>query len=135
MQHQLHRLQAMTEVIQMLESDDAFANLVENVLKETCECLQITGGFLIRENIETLLIEGVCEYVTEENASVLWKMSNCKREDLPFFDGKPYVISSDAMMPDVFEALMKECQMTAAVFQPIEAGATTVPGRWKISNL
>ena len=126
MQHQLHRLQAMTEVIQMLESDDAFANLVENVLKETCECLQITGGFLIRENIETLLIEGVCEYVTEENASVLWKMSNCKREDLPFFDGKPYVISSDAMMPDVFEALMKECQMTAAVFQPIEAGGQVV---------
>lgn len=126
MQHQLHRLQAMTEVIQMLESDDAFANLVENVFKETCECLQITGGFLIRENIETLLIEGVCEYVTEEDASVLWKMSNCKREDLPFFDGKPYVISSDAMMPDVFEALMKECQMTAAVFQPIEAGGQVV---------
>ena len=30
------------------------------------------------------------------------------------------------MMPDVFEALMKECQMTAAVFQPIEAGGQVV---------
>ncbi len=68
MQHQLQRLQTMTEVIQTLESDDAFANLVENVIKETCECLQLTGGFLIRENIETLLIEGVCEHVTEEKS-------------------------------------------------------------------
>ena len=106
----------MTEVIQTLESDDAFADLVENVIKETCECLQLTGGFLIRENIETLLIEGVCEHVTEEKASVLWKLSNCKRADLPFFDGKPYVISTDAMMPDEFETLMKDCKMTAAVF-------------------
>lgn len=122
MQHQLQRLQTMTEVIQTLESDDAFADLVENVIKETCECLQLTGGFLIRENIETLLIEGVCEHVTEEKASVLWKLSNCKRADLPFFDGKPYVISTDAMMPDEFETLMKDCKMTAAVFQPIEAG-------------
>lgn len=126
MQHQLQRLRTMTEVIQMLESDDAFADLVENVIKETCECLQLTGGFLIRENIETLLIEGVCEYVTEEKASVLWKLSNCKRADLPFFDGKPYVISTDAMMPDEFETLMKDCKMTAAVFQPIEAGGQVV---------
>lgn len=126
MQHQLQRLQTMTEVIQTLESDDAFADLVENVIKETCECLQLTGGFLIRENIETLLIEGVCEHVTEEKASVLWKLSNCKRADLPFFDGKPYVISTDAMMPDEFETLMKDCKMTAAVFQPIEAGGQVI---------
>lgn len=126
MQHQLHQMQTMTKVIQTLESDDAFADLVENVIRETCECLHLTGGFLIRENRETLLIEGVCEHVNEDDASVLWKLSNCKRADLPFFDGKPYVISTDAMMPDVFETLMKDCKMTAAVFQPIEAGGQVV---------
>lgn len=30
------------------------------------------------------------------------------------------------MMPDEFETLMKDCKMTAAVFQPIEAGGQVI---------
>ena len=52
MKHQLHRSQAMTEVVRMLESDEGFSELTVDILRETCESLDLSGGFLIRENVD-----------------------------------------------------------------------------------
>lgn len=120
MKHQLHRSQAMTEVVRMLESDEAFTELTVDILRETCESLGIAGGFLIRENVDRTTTDMICEYVKNEPDSIIRGFQKIPKDKLPFFNGKPYMISSDSMMPDSFSAFFKANHLSAAVFQPIE---------------
>ena len=36
-----------------------------------------------------------------------------------FFTGKPYIISSDSVMPEKFRLFMEKQAMRAAIFQPV----------------
>ena len=39
--------------------------------------------------------------------------------EVPFFTGKPYIISSDSVMPEKFRLFMEKQAMRAAIFQPV----------------
>ena len=117
---QLDRTQAMAEVIGMLESDEGFTELTQRILKETCESLQIAGGFLIRENIDRRTTDMIGEFVERSEDSMIRHFQHIDKDELPFFNGKPYMISSSSMMPEPFERFLKENGLSAAVFQPME---------------
>ena len=117
---QLDRTQAMAEVVGMLESDDGFTELTQRILKETCESLQIAGGFLIRENIDRRTTDMIGEFVEWSEDSLIRRFQHIDKDELPFFNGKPYMISSSSMMPEPFERFFKENGLSAAVFQPME---------------
>ena len=117
---QLDRTQAMAEVIGMLESDEGFTELTQRILKETCESLQIAGGFLIRENIDRRTTDMIGEFVERSEDSLIRHFQHIVKDELPFFNGKPYMISSSSMMPEPFERFFKENGLSAAVFQPME---------------
>ena len=120
MKVQLHRTQAMTEVIRMLESDEGFSELTVDIIKETCQSLNLSGGFLIRENVDHDTTDMICEYVENKDDSLIERFKKRPKAQLPFFNGKPYMISSDSMMPEAFERFFKENSLSAAVFQPLE---------------
>lgn len=117
---QLDRTQAMAEVIGMLESDEGFTELTQRILKETCESLQIAGGFLIRENIDRRTTDMIGEFVERSEDSLIRHFQHIDKDEMPFFNGKPYMISSSSMMPEPFERFFKENGLSAAVFQPME---------------
>lgn len=117
---QLDRTQAMAEVIGMLESDEGFTELTQRILKETCESLRIAGGFLIRENIDRRTTDMIGEFVERSEDSLIRHFQHIDKDELPFFNGKPYMISSSSMMPEPFERFFKENGLSAAVFQPME---------------
>ena len=117
---QLGRTQAMAEVIGMLESDEGFTELTQRILKETCESLQIAGGFLIRENIDRRTTDMIGEFVERSEDSLIRHFQHIDKDELPFFNGKPYMISSSSMMPEPFERFFKENGLSAAVFQSME---------------
>lgn len=117
---QLDRTQAMAEVIGMLESDEGFTELTQRILKETCESLQMAGGFLIRENIDRQTTDMIGEFVERSEDSLIRHFQHIDKDELPFFNGKPYMISSSSMMPEPFERFFKENGLSAAVFQPME---------------
>ena len=117
---QLDRTQAMAEVVGMLESDDGFTELTQRILKETCESLQIAGGFLIRENVDRRTTDMIGEFVERSDDSLIRRFQHIDKDELPFFNGKPYMISSSSMMPEPFERFFKENELSAAVFQPME---------------
>lgn len=120
MKHQLHRSKAMTEVVRMLESDEGFSELTVDILRETCESLDLSGGFLIRENVDHKTTDMICEYVKNKEDSLISGFQKKEKVQLPFFNGKPYMISSDSMMPEAFERFFRENDLSAAVFQPLE---------------
>ena len=121
MEEQLHRSHAMTEVLRMLESDNGFAKLAEDVIRETCESIGISGGSLIRENVDDGTLDMICEYVENESNSSIAKFQHIDKGQVPFFDGRPYIVSSDSMRPETFDIFFETYHLSAAIFQPVEA--------------
>lgn len=125
-ERELRRSESMTQVVRALESENAFESVVEEVLRETCETLAVAGGCLIRENEDKETAEIACEYVKDAAASIRERFRTKRLEELPFFDGKPYMISSSSMKPSAFVRFFEEYRMSAAVFQPVKAGESAI---------
>lgn len=147
MEYQLHRSRAMTEILQMMDSDNSFEKVAEDILRETCESLEISGGCLLRENTGENTADMICEYTKEPDKSILAEGQHIPIGALPFYNGKTYMISSDSIMPEPFAHLFKTCHISAGIFEPIEIQNRTAmyfcvydnekqeSGRTEISNL
>ena len=110
----------MTEILQMMDSDNSFEKVAEDILRETCESLEISGGCLLRENVGENTADMICEYTKEPDKSILAEGQHIPIDALPFYNGKPYMISSDSIMPEPFAHLFKTCHISAGIFEPIE---------------
>ena len=125
LEYQLHRTRAMTEILQIMESDNSFEKIVEDILRETCESLGVFGGCLVQENIGEHTVDMICEYVADPDYSGIGRLQHVSKEELPFYNGKPYVISANSMMPDVFSQMFREYRICAGVFEPLEVQGRT----------
>ncbi len=117
---QLGRSETMTQILAMLDSENGFGKIVDDILKLTCECLGISAGCLMREGANGQNVEMVCEYATRKEWYHIQEFQNVPREEIPFFTGKPYLISSDSIFPPLFDRFFEKLGATAAIFQPIE---------------
>lgn len=117
---QLFRTETMTQILAMLDSENGFGKIVDDVLQLTCDCLAISGACLLRENVDGQTIDMICEYARRKEWYHIQEMQGIAKEDVPFFNGKPYLISSDSIYPPHFEQFFQKLGATAAVFQPIE---------------
>jgi diguanylate cyclase (GGDEF)-like protein len=97
-QEQLARSETMTRIVSMLESEDNFGKIVDDILKMVCDCLDISRAEIVRENTD---------------------------RELPFFTGKSYMLSSDSIIPEKFAEFFRPDGITAAVFQPVTVGDKT----------
>ena len=120
--HQMYRSEAMANVVRLMESEDAFSVVTENAIHEVCDLLSIEGGCLLRLNANGSSIDTICEYSADRDWSLGDKLQGVERKLLPFFDGKPYMLSSDSMMRGDLEKFFKKYHLNAAVFSPIEIG-------------
>ena len=120
MKAELHRNEAMTSMLKMLESENSFTKIVDDILKDACEYLGISVGALLRENQEQEKVDMICEYAAEGREPRILKEQNIPKEELPFFNGKPYMISANAMLPEGFARMFEKKSLTAGVFLPIE---------------
>ena len=115
---QLHRSETMAAVVRMMESEEDFAAISDSAIREVCQVLDIQGGCLLRAN------EGVTEVLCEYSAQKSWclgeKLQGKSVTKLPFFDGKPYMLSSDSMMREDLENFFIRYHLAAGVFQPVE---------------
>lgn len=110
---QLNRSDTMNGIIELLESDSSFSEIVDQALEEVCSCLEISSAVLIRPNLEKLNCDIISRF-GEVDLSLL------KLDEIPFLKAKPYMISSDSMKPGSFDAFFHRFNITAAVFHPIE---------------
>lgn len=117
---QLYRSEAMGAVVRMMESEDAFSQIVDNAVREVCQVLDIQGGCLVRVSADGKTIDALCEYSAQRDWSLAEKLQGKLIGNLPFFDGKPYMLSSDSMMREDLENFFIRYHLAAGVFQPIE---------------
>lgn len=120
MKEELHRNEAMTSILKMLESENSFTKIVDDILKDACEYLGVAKGALLRENQNEGTVDMICEYAHDGYGQEMASMQEIPREKLPFFNGKPYMISANSMLPEGFAQMFSKMQLTAGVFLPVD---------------
>lgn len=123
--NQLHRSESMGAVVRMMESEEEFSQIVDHAVREVCQVLNIQGGCLVCVQEDGKHVEALCEYSDQKSWSLGEKLQGKLAASLPFFDGKPYMLSSDSMMREDLENFFIRYHLTAAVFQPIEIAGQT----------
>ncbi len=123
--YQLFRSEAMTRVLRLLEAEEDIERVLKDALQEVCTTLDIQGGCILKASRDGETIDVVCEYSALEQWELRGRLQGQKIRTLPFFDGKPYMLSSDSMMRGDLEGFFKKYHLLAAVFQPIEMKSQT----------
>jgi len=118
-ERQLHRSETMTQIVNMLESENGFGKIVDDILKMVCTCLDLSRAALIRENVDGQTLDMICEYAKERDWYRISEYQKVPKENAPFFNGKPYMISSDSMIPDAFARIFEPDHITAAIYHPV----------------
>lgn len=119
MEEELRRNSALVSIVKAAESELSSTEMIDSILKQTGEYLHISNCVLIQENISNDCVDMICEYAKSEQRSVLFRSQNMKKASLPFFDGKPYMFSANAVMPEEFKLFFRHMQIRAGVFLPI----------------
>ena len=120
MEEQLRRNEVMTSVVKMLESENEFTKIADDILRCVSEYLRISDACLLREVSLCNAVDMICEYSSNQEERLIEAFQNVEKQQLPFFNGKPYMISSNSMMPEEFRAFFNYFKLMAGVFLPIE---------------
>ena len=116
---EIKRNSVMTELVRLLGSDEGFSSIVQEALKLVCDALEIAGGSLIRESRNSQCYEVLCEYRNNDSSSDIPVQSEIPKDEIPFFTGKPYMISYDTIKPENFKQYLEKNKISAAIYQPI----------------
>ncbi len=119
MEAELRRNEVMTSVVKMLESESEFTKITNDILKSVGEYLHVTNGALWRETKKGDAADMICEYARTPEASLLEYSKGISKALLPFFNGKPYMISTNSTMPEEFHLFFDRMKIQAGVFLPI----------------
>lgn len=122
---QLRRSQTMTDIVRMLDSDNGFRKIVDDIMREVCICLDIYVGCLVKENPEHS-VDMICEYCKIPQEGRIAVFQRVPKAELPYFTGKSYMISSDTVIAGDFEAFFRRQDLTAGIFLPIVNNDDTV---------
>ncbi len=117
---QLKRNEAVTNIVQMLESENSFAKIVNDILEQAVLYLDLGSASLLRVSRDLTTVDMICEWVGAKGISYLERMQQIPVSSMPFLTGKPYMVSSDSKKPESFEKLFSEQKIKAAVSLPVE---------------
>ncbi len=94
MQMSLDRIEAMTEVVQLLESDEVIEAIMNKLLCIVCEHLQVTSGHILQLYAETKTADILAEWCAKNIIPPFDKSRNLEAADV-LFSEKPIVMSTE----------------------------------------
>lgn len=119
---ELKRNEVMNGIVQMLESENGFTKIAEEILSDVCEYLKIGNGALIRMSPDGQTADMISEWCLPGEGSLMEQCQGVPASELPFTKGKPYVISADTKLPGDFKEFFLRWGLLAAVSLPVEVG-------------
>lgn len=96
MQNSLDRIEAMTEVVQLLDSDEIIEAIMEKVLQIVGGHLQVTSGYICSLHPASKTVDLLAEWCRRGIVPPFERSKNLEASDL-FFSEKPVIISSDTI--------------------------------------
>lgn len=119
MKRMLRRNEVMTSILKRMESDNDFAKISEDILGDIGSFMELTNAYLLRLNPDEKTVDMICEWAGVEGKLYMSKFFSVERESIPFFTGRPYTISNDAILPENFKSYFLSYDISAGVFLPL----------------
>ena len=121
LQSERRRNEVLNEILELLESDQEFSKVMSNILHVAGEYVGASDASLLRMHQTTGKIDMICEWKSEELETPLTEQfKDMDRQELPFFNDRPYTISSRTSLPRDFAAFFDRFQICAGIFLPLE---------------
>ncbi|MGN0343084.1 MAG: EAL domain-containing protein [Roseburia sp.] len=121
---ELKRSEVMTSIVQMLESENGFSKITEDILKDVCEYLDISNACLLRLGNGGQTVDMISEWCLEARNSYIAQCQDRPVEDFPFMNGKPYIFSAGTMVPERFRDFCEKFRFKAGITLPVEINRT-----------
>ncbi len=115
----LEKSELITGILKRMESDDDFPKVSEAILSDVGEYLDVSNAALLRLSPDEEYVDMISEWAAGGAAAFMPDFLHVKREELPFFTGRPFTISSDALLPDDFKEYFKKYDIRAGVYLPL----------------
>ena len=120
MKTELRRSEAMAAIVQMLESEQEFSEVVEEIFQYAGEYLEIDAAQLIQVTGEADHASVVCEWTNGAEKANVDRSLTRPLGEYPFMNGKSYMISSSTALNAEFRSYFHEEEIQAGIFLPIE---------------
>ena len=115
----LKKSELITSILKRMESDNDFPKVSEAILTDVGEYLGASNAYLLRLSPDERYVDMISEWTGTDAKPLLPEFSRVDRDELPFFSGRPYTVSSDAVLPDDFRDFFSRYDITAGVFLPL----------------
>ncbi|MCR4797043.1 MAG: EAL domain-containing protein [Lachnospiraceae bacterium] len=145
MKQLLRKNEMMTAILKRMESDSDFSKVAEDILGDVGGFLDLGNASLLRLNPDESTVDMISEWTGRGSRSLMLRFIGIKKETLPFFTGRPYTISSDAILPENFQDYFIGYDITAGVFLPLFVNEklgmylcftmTEVPKKWSVEEV
>lgn len=120
MKTELQRSEAMASVVQMLESEQEFSEVIEQIFQYTGAYLKLEGAQLLQIAEENDSASVICEWMEEGLQNQRKKHQIRPVKEYPFMNGKPYMLSSSTPLNQEFRVYFQKEGLRAGMFLPIE---------------
>lgn len=119
LENELKKSAAMTSIVQLLESDNSFEEVVTDVLKITCDLLKISSANIIRINKNALDADIISEWTDKSLGSSFSEKKNIRIHTIPVLGEKPVIYSYNSFVPDEVAPFLKVKNIKALIVMPI----------------
>ena len=120
LEHRLVKNEVVTEILRIMESDDSFSEVSENILREASEYMNCSHACLLKLNPDGIFVNMITEWCRGGADSIMGDFQDLQIGSLPFMNGKPYTISTEASLPENFSVFFNAHNISAGIFLPIE---------------
>ena len=116
--HSLARSEAMTNIVQLLGSDDSFEDLASKILEATGNFLGVSGAQLVQLSKDADTIDVIKEWYTDTSKPVLGMVKREKRPAI-YYSDKSIVVSGESMVSNQVRDYMREKNIKAYIAMPL----------------
>ncbi len=116
---QLRRTDTLTRIMSLIDSEESFSSVSYDILREAMVYANVSYACLLRLNKEGDKVDNLSGWCKEPHLTRFDNQSGYELSELPFFNGKPYTISTGTSLPAEFRQLFDSQQIRAGVFLPI----------------
>lgn len=124
LQKELKLHMAMNHILKNNETDDTFVDVASEIMKEAAEYLNVPFIALLQKIRGTDIVTELAHYWKNGINPIKTLPDSFHISQSPFFTGKTYIFSSDAILPESFEQFFKDFEISAAMFLPIEVSGS-----------
>ncbi|CBK73801.1 diguanylate cyclase (GGDEF) domain [Butyrivibrio fibrisolvens 16/4] len=117
-ENKLIKNELMTSILRLMESEESFTRVAEEILSFSGKYIECTNTALVQMSVDGLSADMIIEWTNGDN-KISPEFQNIPIKELPFMNGKPYTISSDASLPEAFVEFFEKYSINSGIFLPL----------------